>query len=206
MAFNLDNYVKVDELIKIMNEKYPEGRLVSEILDNGVDYVVFKTSFFETAESEVAKCTGHARQQKSDHQSWFEKCEQKSRGRCLRVLLGTEPTFEEMEDVLIEDKTTSKKASNEPIESNLSKKVKQLEEEGLVEDISHKQTAVMGNIKQFAMDLTNQDLDQARRITAQAFGELGISKTDVSINNLQSIKNKIQDIVTFSQAEVDKGE
>ena len=73
MAFNLDNYVKVDELIKEMNEKYPEGRLVSEMLASGVDYVVFKTSFYETTDSDVAKCTGHARQQKSDHQSWFEK-------------------------------------------------------------------------------------------------------------------------------------
>jgi len=206
MAFNLDNYVKVDELIKIMNEKYPEGRLVSEILDSGADYVVFKTSFYETAESEVAKCTGHARQQKSDHQSWFEKCEQKSRGRCLRVLLGSEPTFEEMEDVLIEAKTTSKNGSKEQIESNLDKKVRELEEAGLVEDISHKQQALLDNIKDFAMSLCNGNLDQARYITATAFGEMGINKKQVDINNLQTIKNKIQDIVTFSSAEVDKGE
>jgi hypothetical protein len=95
----LDNYVKVDDLIKQMNEKYPEGRLVSEILDISDEHVVFKTSFFENADTQDAKCTGHARQHKSDHNSWFEKCEQKSRGRCLRVLLGSEVTYEEMEDV-----------------------------------------------------------------------------------------------------------
>lgn len=95
----LDNYVKVDDLIKQMNEKYPEGRLVSEVIDISNDHVVFKTVFYENADSTVIKCTGHARQHKDDHNSWFEKCEQKSRGRCLRVLLGSEVTFEEMEDV-----------------------------------------------------------------------------------------------------------
>jgi hypothetical protein len=35
---------------------------------------------------------------------------------------------------------------------------------------------------------------------------LNIAKGDININNLQTIKNKIQDIVTFSQVETDKGE
>jgi len=99
----LDNYVKVDDLIKQMNEKYPDGRLVSEIVDISDNHVVFKTVFYENAETEIIKCTGHARQTKDDHNSWFEKCEQKSRGRCLRVLLGSEVTYEEMEDVPEED-------------------------------------------------------------------------------------------------------
>ena len=202
MGFNLDNYVKVDELIKIMNEKYPEGRLVSEILDSGADYVVFKTSFFETTESEVAKCTGHARQQKSDHQSWFEKCEQKSRGRCLRVLLGSEPTYEEMEDVVNEQKSEAPKKQ----QSSLDKKVAELEAEGLVKDISMKKQAIMDNIKDFALGVANQDLDLARNYTAQALGQMSISKNDVDINNLQTIKNKIQDIATQMVMERDGGE
>lgn len=202
MGFNLDSYVKVDELIKIMNEKYPEGRLVSEILDSGADYVVFKTSFFETTESEVAKCTGHARQQKSDHQSWFEKCEQKSRGRCLRVLLGSEPTYEEMEDVVNEQKSEAPKKQ----QSSLDKKVAELEAEGLVKDISMKKQAIMDNIKDFALGVANQDLDLARNYTAQALGQMGISKNDVDINNLQTIKNKIQDIATQMVMERDGGE
>lgn len=202
MGFNLDSYVKVDELIKIMNEKYPEGRLVSEILDSGADYVVFKTSFFETTESEVAKCTGHARQQKSDHQSWFEKCEQKSRGRCLRVLLGSEPTYEEMEDVVNEQKSEAPKKQ----QSSLDKKVAELEAEGLVKDISMKKQAIMDNIKDFALGVANQNLDLARNYTAQALGQMGISKNDVDINNLQTIKNKIQDIATQMVMERDGGE
>lgn len=95
----LENYVKVDDLIKQMNEKYPEGRLVSQIVDVSSDYVIFRTEFYENAETNIIKCTGHARQNKDDHNSWFEKCEQKSRGRCLRVLLGSEVTYEEMQDV-----------------------------------------------------------------------------------------------------------
>jgi hypothetical protein len=35
---------------------------------------------------------------------------------------------------------------------------------------------------------------------------MGMSKTEVSINNLQSVKNKIQDIATMARAEIDKGE
>ena len=200
MGFNLDNYVKVDELIKEMNEKYPEGRLVSEMLDSGVDYVVFKTSFYETTDSEVAKCTGHARQQKSDHQSWFEKCEQKSRGRCLRVLLGSEPVYEEMEDVVQQQTPTA------PKKTNLEAKIEMLEAEGLVEDVSSRSQAVMGNLKDFALSVTAQDLDEARKITAEALGQLGIAKDDVDINNLQSIKNKIQDLATLSVMDRDGGE
>jgi len=108
----LDNYVKVDDLIKQMNEKYPEGRLVSQIVDVSSDYVIFKTEFYENAETNIIKCTGHARQNKDDHNSWFEKCEQKSRGRCLRVLLGSEVTYEEMQDVPEEDLKTHTQASS----------------------------------------------------------------------------------------------
>ena len=42
--------------------------------------------------------------------------------------------------------------------------------------------------------------------TAQALGEMNISKHDVSINNMQSIKNKISDIVNLSTIDNDKGE
>ena len=35
---------------------------------------------------------------------------------------------------------------------------------------------------------------------------MNISKNDVSINNLQSVKNKIQDIATEARTHVDKGE
>ena len=42
----LEDYVGVDDLIKQMNEQYPEGRLVSEIVEKTEKMVVFKTSFY----------------------------------------------------------------------------------------------------------------------------------------------------------------
>jgi len=193
----LEDYVGVDDLIKQMNEQYPEGRLVSEIVEKTDKMVVFKTSFY-TKDNVSPKCTGHgSKYSTEDH--WLEKAEQKSRGRCLRVLLGSEPTAEEMEGIV-----PSKTAA--PKKKSLDEKVKDLEAEGLVEDISMKAQAVMDNIKDFAMEITKQDLDLARNYTAQALGSMGISKTEVSINNLQSVKNKIQDIATMARAEIDKGE
>ena len=193
----LEDYVGVDDLIKQMNEQYPEGRLVSEIVEKTEKMVVFKTSFY-TKDNVSPKCTGHgSKYSTEDH--WLEKAEQKSRGRCLRVLLGSEPTAEEMEGIVPSKASTPKKKS-------LDEKVKDLEAEGLVEDISDKAQAIMDNIKEFALEITKQDLDLARNYTAQALGAMGISKTDVSINNLQSVKNKIQDIATEARTQIDKGE
>ena len=194
----LEDYVGVDDLIKQMNEQYPEGRLVSEIVEKTDKMVVFKTSFY-TKDNVSPKCTGHgSKYSTEDH--WLEKAEQKSRGRCLRVLLGgAEPTREEMEGIV-----PSKTAT--PNKKSLDEKVKDLEAEGLVEDISDKTQAIMDNIKEFALEITNQDLDLARNYTAQALGSMGMSKTEVSINNLQSVKNKIQDIATMARTEIDKGE
>jgi len=193
----LEDYVGVDDLIKQMNEQYPEGRLVSEIVEKTDKMVVFKTSFY-TKDNVSPKCTGHgSKYSTEDH--WLEKAEQKSRGRCLRVLLGSEPTAEEMEGI-VPSKTTA------PNKKSLDEKVKDLESEGLVTEISKKVQAVRHNLKDSAMEITNQDLDLARNYTAQALGSMGMSKTEVSINNLQSVKNKIQDIATMARAEIDKGE
>ena len=61
-------------------------------------------------------------------------------------------------------------------------------------------------IKEFALEITNQDLDKARTFTAQALGAMNMSKTEVSFANMQSVKNKIQDIATEARTHVDKGE
>jgi hypothetical protein len=220
----LEDYVKVDDLIKKMNKEYPEGRLVTEMIEKTADMVVFKTSFFEK-DSVVPKCTGHGSKQ-SNERDWLEKAEQKSRGRCLRVLLGSEATVEEMEgiapslqdsrnefkDPVEKDKDPVKKQKvtykygNEDKPKTLDEKVKDLEEEGLVTDISHKTQALMDNIKDFTLSICGNDLDKAKLVAAQALGELHITKNDVNINNLQSIKNTIQDIVSLQNNEVDKGE
>ena len=43
----LEDYVTVDELIIKMNKKYPECRLISELVRYGDDWVIFKSSFYE---------------------------------------------------------------------------------------------------------------------------------------------------------------
>ncbi len=218
----LEDYVKVDDLIKKMNKEYPEGRLVTEMIEKTADMVVFKTSFFEK-DTVVPKCTGHGSKQ-SNERDWLEKAEQKSRGRCLRVLLGSEATVEEMEGIAPSKDQSSVQKNEDPVKKQkvtykyegytndkpkpktLDEKVKDLEDEGLVTDISHKTQALMDNIKDFTLSICGNDLDKAKLVAAQALGELHITKNDVNINNLQSIKDTIQDIVSLQNNEVDKGE
>ena len=73
-------------------------------------------------------------------------------------------------------------------------------------DVSESKQHIMNNIKDYALSVTGNDMDKARMFTAQALGEMNISKQNVSINNMQSIKNKISDLVNLSSIDDDKGE
>ena len=195
----LEDYVTVDELISRMNKEYPECRLVSEMVGYGDDWVIFKSSFYETKEDTEPKATAYAKQTSKDHNSWFEMANTKANGRTLRIVFSESTLAEEMIGI-----APSKEAA--PKKKSLDEKVKELEAEGLVEDITDSKQAIMNNIKEFAMEITNQDLDKARAFTAQALGALGMNKTEVSFANMQSVKNKIQDIATEARTHVDKGE
>tara|TARA_R100001163_G_scaffold64198_1_gene57859 strand:+ start:1512 stop:2135 length:624 start_codon:yes stop_codon:yes gene_type:complete len=200
----LEDYTTVDELISKMNKEYPECRLIAEIIGYGDDWVIFKSSFYETKEDTEPKAVAYAKQTSKDHNSWFEMANTKANGRCLRIVFSESTLAEEMigiapsKDAAPKDKAPKKKS--------LDAKVKELEAEGLVEDITDSKQAIMNNIKEFAMEITNQDLDKARAFTAQALGILNMSKNDVSFGNMQSVKNKIQDIATEARTHVDKGE
>ena len=195
----LEDYTTVDELISKMNKEYPESRLISEMVGYGDDWVIFKSSFYETKEDTEPKAVAYAKQTSKDHNSWFEMANTKANGRCLRIVFSESTLAEEMIGI-----APSKEAA--PQKKTLDEKVKELEAEGLVEDITDSKQAIMNNIKEFAMEITNQDLDKARAFTAQALGALGMSKTEVSFANMQSVKNKIQDIATEARTHVDKGE
>jgi hypothetical protein len=189
----LEDYTTVDELISKMNKEYPECRLIAEMIGYGDDWVIFKSSFYETKEDTEPKAVAYAKQTSKDHNSWFEMANTKANGRCLRIVFSESTLAEEMIGI-----APSKDAA--PEKFNLDKKVEALEAEGLVTDISHKAQAVMNSIKDFAMDCTAQDLDKARLYTASALTELGIRKEDVSITNLQAVKDKIQDIASSEKA------
>jgi hypothetical protein len=198
----LEDYVTVDELISKMNKEYPECRLVSELVGYGDDWVIFKSSFFENKDDLEPKATAYAKQTSRDHNSWFEMANTKANGRCLRIVFSESTLAEEMIGIV----PSKNEAPTAPKKTNLEAKIEMLEAEGLVEDVSSRSQAVMGNLKDFALSVTAQDLDEARKITAEALGQLGIAKDDVDINNLQSIKNKIQDLATLSVMDRDGGE
>ena len=195
----LEDYTTVDELISKMNKEYPESRLISEMVGYGDDWVIFKSSFYETKEDTEPKAVAYAKQTSKDHNSWFEMANTKANGRVLRIIFSESTLMEEMINI-----APSKEAA--PQKKTLDEKVKELEAEGLVEDITDSKQAIMNNIKEFAMEITNQDLDKARTFTAQALGAMNMSKTEVSFANMQSVKNKIQDIATEARTHVDKGE
>ena len=198
----LEDYVTVDELISKMNKEYPECRLVSELVGYGDDWVIFKSSFFENKDDLEPKATAYAKQTSKDHNSWFEMCNTKANGRCLRIVFSETTLAEEMIGIV----PSKNEVPTAPKKTNLEAKIEMLEAEGLVEDISHRTQAVLDNLKDFALSVSAQDIDEARKMTAEALGQLGIASNQIDINNLQSIKNKIQDLATLSVMERDRGE
>ena len=200
----LEDYTTVDELISKMNKEYQESRLISEMVGYGDDWVIFKSSFYETKQDTEPKATAYAKQTSKDHNSWFEMANTKANGRCLRIVFSESTLAEEMIGIVPSKDAAPQKEA--PKKKTLDEKVKELEAEGLVEDITDSKQAIMNNIKEFAMEITNQDLDKARAFTAQALGALGMNKTEVSFANMQSVKNKVQDIATEARTHIDKGE
>ena len=185
----LEDYTTVDELISKMNKEYPNCRLVAEMVDNGDDWVIFKSSFYENKEDTEPKATGYARQTKADHNSWFEMASTKANGRCLRVVFSESTTAEEMIGIAPSKEAAPKKSIE-----------KELDKAGIeFEDVSVSQSHVINNIKSFAMDLASENKTNAANWYAQALGQLSINETQLDINNMQTVKNKIQDIATELQ-------
>jgi hypothetical protein len=197
----LEDYVKVDDLITRMNKEYPDGRLVTKMVDLNDKFVVFKTLFYKDEDAIDPKCTGHGSKTATE-QHWLEKAEQKSRGRCLRVLFGSEPTQEEMEGIV---PTKHSAAKNAP-KTKLEAKVEELVETGIVEDVSTSKTHVINNVKAHAMTIAQNNETNAKNWYAEALSKMNINEKDLNIDNMQSVKNKISDIVTLLQVETDRGE
>ena len=54
----LEDYIKVDDLIKKLNKDNPSARLVTELETMVGDIVIFKASLY-LDDSDVVKCTGY---------------------------------------------------------------------------------------------------------------------------------------------------
>ena len=187
MANFLEDYVKVDDLIKRLNEEYPESRLITKLETMVGDKVIFKASLY-LGEEDVVKCTGYGAENITKEKK-LEKAESVARGRCLRVLFSEKPLYEEMEG-FVPSKIKVQKSRLKPqisrkIRLNSSMRgiqtrkniVKDMEDNGLeVEDVTNSKQHIMNNIKDFAMAAVGNDLESARSYTAQALGEMGVSK------------------------------
>jgi hypothetical protein len=197
----LEDYVTVQELITKMNEIYPNGSLISDIVDIGEDFVVFKTTFFENKEDEAPKATGFARQQKGDHNSWFEMGETKSRGRCLRIVFSEDTVAEEMIGIAPSkhDKQGSEAnvsviegKSEEKSSDILGDAAKKLENDKPKVTREHIVKAYANTIKNKAMELVGDDTASAKELYERALQEVGILEDELDHNNSLMVRNELE--------------
>ena len=196
----LEDYVTVNELIKKMNEVYPGGRMISEIEYYSDDFVVFKSSFYETNEDTDPKATGFARQHKSEHKSWFEMAETKSRGRCLRIVFSADTTQEEMIGI------APSKDSKPVNEANVSVMEGKSDEKSsdILGDAAKKQKAVVlptkshitkayaHSLKEKCMELVGDDKAAAKELYERALQEVGIIESELNHKNSQEMRHELE--------------
>lgn len=107
--FDLSNYVPVNERLLLFYKDFPNGRVITELIEHDREsgFVIFKASIFREKEDAEPSTTGFAFEEKTqgyvNKTSYIENCETSSVGRAL-ALLGYEITKsiasrEEMEKV-----------------------------------------------------------------------------------------------------------
>tara|TARA_R110002153_G_scaffold176448_2_gene329656 strand:+ start:314 stop:955 length:642 start_codon:yes stop_codon:yes gene_type:complete len=196
----LEDYVTVNELIKKMNEVYPRGRMISEIEYYGDDFVVFKSSFYETNEETYPKATGFARQHKSEHKSWFEMAETKSRGRCLRIVFSEDTVAEEMVGIAPSkyDKQVSQgvasvmEGKSEEKSSDILGDAAKKQDEVVLPNKTHIIKAYAHNLKEKCMELVGDDKASAKELYERALQEVGIIEAELNHKNSQDMQYEIK--------------
>lgn len=84
-------YVTVAERIEKFYEKYPEGRIITDIAEHDAErgFILIKTFVFRKATDEQPAATGHAYELKTEgyvqRTSYIEVCETSSVGRALAM-------------------------------------------------------------------------------------------------------------------------
>ena len=175
--------------------------MISEIADIGEDFVVFKSSFFVNKEDTVAKATGFARQQKGDHNSWFEMAQTKSIGRCLRIVFSEDTVAEEMIGIAPSkhDKQGSEAnvsviegKSEEKSSDILGDAAKKLENDKPKVTREHIVKAYANTIKNKAMELVGDDTSSAKELYERALQEVGILEDELDHNNSLMVRNELE--------------
>jgi hypothetical protein len=109
MAFNLSDYQTVQDRIEIFRQKYPEGRIVNEIVMINEQQVVVKASIYLDATTMHPTCVDFAQETigstNINKSSFLENCTTSATGRAISLLAGEmspkgkRPSREEMSKV-----------------------------------------------------------------------------------------------------------
>lgn len=150
MNFNLEDYEPVEERLARFHEKYPEGRVITEIEEYTEDTVVFKAYLYKKYEDERPTSTGFAAETRDkelkktssgkeyesvNFTSHLENCETSAIGRALAnagfAPKGKRPSREEMKKVA--SPVIAKKTTKQVIKKDQKKTEEEIEMEGLDE-------------------------------------------------------------------------
>ena len=87
----IQDYVTVAERIEKFYERYPEGRLITHIVEHDAErgFILMRAEVYRNADDAVPAATGHAYELKSEgyvqRTSYIEVCETSSIGRALAM-------------------------------------------------------------------------------------------------------------------------
>lgn len=180
--FNLDDYVGVPERIEAFWKDYPNGSIVTEVLENTSDHSLIKASVRKDKTTSYIDSTGHAEEPKNKEKQ-LNKCETVAVGRAL-ALIGYEvkkgiASKEEMEGftdepigkgapkkvgVNIQEKFGAKREEpNIPNEDKVPQE-RVAEIEGLLEKIGERGIKMMEAVLKGSNAKTLNDLGEAQAI------------------------------------------
>ena len=92
MRFNPDEYITVHERIEKFYEKFPEGRILTSIVEHNAEtgFVLMRAEVYRVPDDALPAATGHAYELRSAGHvqagSYVEVCETSSVGRALALL------------------------------------------------------------------------------------------------------------------------
>lgn len=121
--WSLEDYQPVDERLRAFYEKYPDGRVITDVVYQDADRCIMKTSLYRDHNPNTPVwATGYAEEIRSakgvNATSHVENCETSSTGRALAnanfAPKGARPSREEMEKVQRRERLAAKNQESKP--------------------------------------------------------------------------------------------